>query len=123
MDLQQLRAAKVAVRNGFSLTAVAQVLHTSQPGVSQPIRELEDELGIEMLDATNLRRVGEEFSIVDTGRLSIAATHSQARYALPPVVRDFRNLCPSVTPVPHLGSPTQLGQWQEPPLLDELAAE
>jgi LysR family transcriptional regulator, cys regulon transcriptional activator len=115
---------------------VAQVLHTSQPGVSRQIRELEEELGVDifvragkrltgltppgesvlpiverlLLDAENLKRVGQDFSAHDTGRLSIAATHSQARYALPAVVRDFRRLYPKVSLVLHQGSPKQVAE-------------
>src|SRR5258705_182883 len=116
MNFQQLRSVRETVRCGFNLTEVASVLHTSQPGISRQIRELEDELGVEifvragkrltgltppgenvlpiverlLLDADNLRRAGAEFNAQMSGGLSIAATHSQARYALPAVVRDFR---------------------------------
>lgn len=136
MNFQQLRSVREAVRRGFNLTEVAAALHTSQPGISRQIRELEDELGIEifvragkrltgltppgetvlpiverlLLDADNLRRAGDEFSAQTSGRLSIAATHSQARYALPAVVRDFRQLYPQVTLSLHQGSPQQVAQ-------------
>ena len=136
MNFQQLRAVRETARCGFNLTEVAGVLHTSQPGISRQIRELEDELGIEifvragkrltgltppgesvlpiverlLLDADNLRRVGQEFSAQTHGQLSIAATHSQARYALPAVVRDFRQLYPQVTLSLHQGSPKQVAE-------------
>lgn len=136
MNFQQLRSVRETVRCGFNLTEVAAVLHTSQPGISRQIRELEDELGIEifvragkrltgltppgeavlpiverlLLDAENLRRAGDEFSAQTSGRLSIAATHSQARYALPAVVRDFRQLYPQVTLNLHQGSPKQVAE-------------
>lgn len=134
MNFQQLRAVRETARLGFNLTEVAQALHTSQPGVSRQIRELEDELGIEifvragkrltgltppgevllpiverlLLDADNLKQVGDEFVAQNSGRLSIAATHSQARYALPTVVRDFRAVYPQVTLELHQGSPRQV---------------
>ncbi|XVJ70879.1 MAG: CysB family HTH-type transcriptional regulator [Rhizobacter sp.] len=136
MNFQQLRAVREAARSGFNLTEVANVLHTSQPGVSRQIRELEEELGIDifvragkrltqltppgaallpiverlLLEADNLKRVGEDFSASDSGKLSIAATHSQARYALPTVVRDFRQLYPHVTLHLHQGSPKQVAE-------------
>jgi LysR family cys regulon transcriptional activator len=136
MNFQQLRSVRETVRRGFNLTEVAAALHTSQPGISRQIRELEDELGIEifvragkrltgltppgetvlpiverlLLDADNLRRAGEEFSAQTSGRLSIAATHSQARYALPAVVRDFRQLYPQVVLSLHQGSPKQVAE-------------
>ncbi len=136
MNFQQLRSVREALRCGFNLTEVASALHTSQPGVSRQIRELEDELGVEifvragkrltgltppgeavlpiverlLLDAENLRRAGAEFSSQSSGRLSIAATHSQARYALPAVVRDFRLLYPQVMLNLHQGSPKQVAQ-------------
>jgi LysR family cys regulon transcriptional activator len=136
MNFQQLRSVREAVRRGFNLTDVANALHTSQPGVSRQIRELEDELGIELFvragkrltgltppgtavlpiverllaDADNLRRAGADFQQQGHGPLSIAATHSQARYALPTAVRDFRISHPSVQLQLHQGSPKQVAQ-------------
>ena len=136
MNFQQLRSVREAVRRGFNLTEVAQALHTSQPGVSRQIRELEDELGIEIFvragkrltgltppgeavlpiverllgDADNLRRAGADYARQDHGPLSIAATHSQARYALPTAVRDFRASYPGVQLQLHQGSPQQVAE-------------
>lgn len=136
MNFQQLRAVREATRSGFNLTEVAGVLHTSQPGISRQIRELEDELGVEifvragkrltqltppgeavvqiverlLLEADNLKRAGDDFTAQSTGRLSIAATHSQARYALPTVVRDFRAVYPDVALTLHQGSPKQVAE-------------
>jgi LysR family cys regulon transcriptional activator len=134
MNFQQLRSVREAVRCGFNLTDVAEALYTSQPGISRQIRELEEELGIDIFvrqgkrltgltppghsllpiierlldDADNLRRVGADFSASTQGRLSVAATHSQARYALPPAVRDFRQAFPEVSFHLHQGSPRQV---------------
>ncbi|MFT3857203.1 MAG: CysB family HTH-type transcriptional regulator [Aquabacterium sp.] len=136
MNFQQLRSVREAARRGFNLTEVAHALHTSQPGVSRQIRELEDELGIDLFirvgkrltgltevgrqvlpiierllnDAENLRRASADYSERDSGLLSIAATHSQARYALPSAVRDFRQLYPKVTLNLHQGSPRQIAE-------------
>lgn len=136
MNFQQLRSVREAVRCGFNLTEVARVLHTSQPGVSRQIRELEEELGVDLFvragkrlteltevgtvivpivermlgDAENLRSAGEEFTRQANGRLSIAATHSQARYALPGAVKDFRARYPQVTLNLHQGSPKQVAE-------------
>jgi LysR family cys regulon transcriptional activator len=136
MNFQQLRSVREAVRCGFNLTEVAAMLYTSQPGVSRQIRELEDELGVTifarsgkrltgltepgrallpiverlLLEAENLRVAGREFVDRDEGTLSIAATHSQARYALPHAVRDFRQLYPQVTLNLHQGSPRQVAE-------------
>lgn len=136
MNFQQLRSMREAVRQGFNLTEVANLLFTSQPGVSRQIRELEDELGVDifvragkrltgltgpgeallpiverlLLEAENLRSVGADFADSSQGRLAIAATHSQARYALPPVVRDFRLRYPQVQLHLHQGSPRQVAQ-------------
>ena len=136
MNFQQLRSVREAIRCGFNLTEVAKVLHTSQPGVSRLIRELEEELGVDLFvragkrltsltevgalivpivenmlnDAENLKRAGEEFSQQATGRLSIATTHSQARYALPGAVRDFRQRYPQVSLNLHQGTPDQVAQ-------------
>lgn len=137
MNFQQLRSVRETVRRGFNLTQVAQVLHTSQPGVSRQIRELEDELGMALFhragkrltgltgpgeavlpiiesllqQAENLRRAGEDFAAQGRGTLTIAATHSQARYALPQAVRDFSAAHPEVALHIHQGSPRQIAQW------------
>lgn len=137
MNFQQLRSVRETVRRGFNLTQVAQVLHTSQPGVSRQIRELEDELGVALFhragkrltgltgpgqavlpiiesllqQAGNLRRASEDFAAQGRGTLTIAATHSQARYALPPAVRDFSAAHPEVALHIHQGSPRQIAQW------------
>lgn len=134
MNFQQLKSVREAVRCGFNLTEVAAMLHTSQPGVSRQIRELEDELGVDifvragkrltgltppgnellpiverlLLDAENLKRAGRDYSAQMEGQLSIAATHSQARYALPQVVKDFRDKFPNVTLHLRQGSPQQV---------------
>lgn len=136
MNFQQLRSVREAARRGFNLTEVAAALHTSQPGVSRQIRELEDELCIEIFeragkrltrltepgksvlpiierilqDAENLHNAAENFSARDSGTLTVAATHSQARYALPGAVNDFRALYPRVTLNLHQGSPHQIAQ-------------
>ncbi len=136
MNFQQLRSVREAQRRSFNLTEVAAALHTSQPGVSRQIRELEDELGIEIFmragkrltgltdpgrnvlpiverllqEADNLRRAGDDFARAGRGVLRIAATHSQARYALPPVVRDFRVNHPEVELTLQQGSPQQVAR-------------
>ena len=136
MNLQQLRSVREAVRRGFNLTEVANVLCTSQPGVSRQIRELEEELGVDifvrhgkrlvgltppgeallplveqiLLNVDNLRQVSGDFSDETRGKLSVAATHTQARYALPHVVRDFRQLFPEVSLHLHQGSPRQVAE-------------
>ena len=134
MNFQQLKSVREAVRCGYNLTEVANMLHTSQPGVSRQIRELEEELGVDifaragkrltgltppgkdllpiverlLLDAENLKRAGQDYSAQLEGQLSVAATHSQARYALPHVVKDFRDKFPKVTLHLHQGSPKQV---------------
>lgn len=136
MNFQQLRSVRETVRRGFNLTTVAQTLHTSQPGVSRQIRELEDELGIEIFvragkrltgltppgetvlpiierllqESDNLKRAGDDFASTGRGILTIAATHSQARYALPPAVRDFSTMHPEVSLRLHQGSPRQVAE-------------
>lgn len=136
MNFQQLRSVRETVRCGFNLTEVAAMLHTSQPGVSRQIKELEEELGVVIFEragrrltgltapgrtllpvveqllqqADNLRHIGRDFVAQHEGVLSIAATHSQARYALPHAVRDFRALYPGVTINLHQGSPSQVAE-------------
>jgi len=134
MNFQQLKYVREAVRQGLNLTEAANALFTSQPGISKQIRELEDELGIEIFvrrgkrlvdltepgrtvvqvierllaEADNLRQVGKEFADRDAGSLTIATTHTQARYALPRVVQAFRAQYPKVRLSLQQGSPTQI---------------
>lgn len=134
MNFQQLRSIREAARNNYNLTEVASVLFTSQPAISRQIRELEEELGVEIFtragkrltglttpgktllpiidkllrEADNLKNAGKDFKEKDTGVFYVAATHSQARYALPAVVRDFRQIYPGVTLHLRQGSPQQI---------------
>jgi len=136
VNFQQLRSVRETVRQGFNLTLVAEALHTSQPGVSRQLKELEDELGVELFvragrrllgltppgqamlpiierllqESDNLRHAGADFAQSDRGLLTVAATHTQARYALPTAVRDFRGTHPQVTLHLQQGSPKQIAQ-------------
>lgn len=136
MNFQQLRFVREAVRRNFNLTDVANALFATQPGVSRAIKELEDELGVELFirrgkrligltdsgkalidvidrvltDAQNLRRIAEQFSSSEQGSLSIATTHTQARYALPQVVKQFKAQYPKVHLALHQGSPTEIAE-------------
>ena len=136
MNFQQLRSVRETVRQSFNLTQVAEALHTSQPGVSRQIMELEEELGAELFvragrrfmgltamgelalpiierllqEAENLRRVSADFIDSDSGALTVAATHTQARYALPTAVRDFRDSHPRVSLHLQQGSPRQIAE-------------
>jgi len=136
MNFQQLRSVREAARRGYNLTEVANVLFTSQPGVSRQIRELEDELGVEiferngkrlmgltppgksvlriierlLLEAENLHQAGREFAGERSGTLTIATTHTQARYALPQVVRSFRNDFPQVRIALQQSSPEHIAE-------------
>ncbi|MGJ7581219.1 CysB family HTH-type transcriptional regulator [Variovorax sp. RHLX14] len=136
MNFQQLRSVREAVRSGFNLTDASVALHTSQPGVSRQIRELEDELGVDLFvragkrltgltapgdallpiiervltESRNLHQAGQDFLTQDEGLLSIAATHSQARYALPVAVKEFRSRFPNVQLHLRQGSPRQVAQ-------------
>jgi LysR family cys regulon transcriptional activator len=122
MNFQQLRSVREAARRGYNLTEVANALFTSQPGVSRQIRELEDELGVViferngkrltgltgpgkgiltiierlLVEAENLQHASREYSDQDTGTLTVAVTHTQARYAVPQVVQSFRAAFPNV---------------------------
>jgi LysR family cys regulon transcriptional activator len=136
MNLQQLRYLNEISRRGLNITDAALALYTSQPGISKQIKLLEEELGIEIFvrngkriialtepgraileiaqrmlrDADNLKQVGAEFHSQDSGTLTIATTHTQARYALPPVVKQFIKRYPGVRLNLHQGSPTQIAQ-------------
>jgi LysR family cys regulon transcriptional activator len=143
VNLHQLRFVQEAVRRNLNLTETAKALHTSQPGISKAILELEEELGIDIFvrhgkrlrrvtepgelvlrsvevilrEVANLRRIGEEFSLQDAGRLSIATTHTQARYVLPDPVAQLRRRFPKVQVSLHQGTPEQVAQM----LLDDTA--
>jgi LysR family cys regulon transcriptional activator len=134
MKLQQLRCLIEVARRGLNVSEAAEALHTSQPGVSKQIKALEDELGVQVFvrhgkrfvevtepgkaviaiaervlaEAQNLRRAGEEYSNDKLGSLTLAATHTQARYALPHAVAAFKRRYPSVQLVIHQGNPTQV---------------
>lgn len=143
MNLHQFRFVQEAVRRNLNLTEAAKALHTSQPGVSKAIIELEEELGIEIFarhgkrlkrvtepgrhvlksielimgEVGNLKRIGEQYSAQDNGTLSIATTHTQARYVLPEKVAALRNAFPKVNISLHQGSPDQVARM----LIDEVA--
>jgi LysR family cys regulon transcriptional activator len=143
MNLHQFRFVQEAARRNLNLTEAAKALHTSQPGVSKAIIELEEELGIEifarhgkrlkrvtepgqhvlrsieliMREVGNLKRIGEQFSAEDSGTLSIATTHTQARYVLPVPVARLREAYPKVNVSLHQGSPDQVARM----LIDEVA--
>lgn len=134
MNFQQLRIIRETVRRNYNLTEVANALFTSQSGVSKHIKDLEDELGIELfvrkgkrflgltepgqelvrivermlLDAKNIKQLAEQFSNSEVGDLHIATTHTQARYMLPPVVTQFKALFPKVHLVLHQAYPSEI---------------
>jgi LysR family cys regulon transcriptional activator len=134
MKIQQLRYLCEVARRGLSVSAAAEGLHTSQPGVSRQIKELEVELGVEIFvrhgkrltaitepgravlaiaerilaEAANLKRAGAEFANEKLGTLTIATTHTQARYALPKAVAALKRRYPDVQLVIHQGTPTQI---------------
>ena len=134
MNFQQLRIIRETVRRNFNLTEVANALYTSQSGVSKHIKDLEDELGVELfvrrgkrllgmtepgqelvaivermlLDAKNIKRLAEQFAKSDQGELVVATTHTQARYALPPAIAKFKKAFPKVRLVLHQSSPKEI---------------
>lgn len=143
MNLHQFRFVQEAAKRNLNLTETAKALHTSQPGVSKAILELEEELGVDIFvrhgkrlkrvtapgqqvlqcidvilrEINNLRRIGEEYSRQDSGTLSIATTHTQARYVLPAPVAALRKRFPQVAISMHQGTPQQVAER----VLDETA--
>ncbi len=136
MKLQQLKYIWEVARHNLNVSATAESLYTSQPGISKQIRMLEDELGVqifqrsgkhltevtpagtaivrmagEILDKVeNVRQVAHEFSDKDRGTLSVATTHTQARYLLPNVVSEFVGRYPNVALHMHQGTPVQISE-------------
>ena len=134
MKLHQLRYVREVARQGLNVSVAAEVLHTSQPGVSKQIQLLEEELNLQifqrngkrligitepgknilelaeriMRDMENIKRVGEEFSHEDAGTLTVATTHTQACYRLPKAVKAFMQQYPQVKLNIHQGNPTQV---------------
>ena len=136
MNLQQLKYLCAVVDHGLNVSDAAEALFTSQPGISKQIRQLEDELGLSVFvrqgkrlasltpageiviqtarralrEIANLKRVADEFRGEDSGTLSIATTHTQARYVLPKVLREFATRYPKVNIVLHQGNPIQVAE-------------
>ncbi|WP_078083654.1 HTH-type transcriptional regulator CysB [Microbulbifer mangrovi] len=136
MKLQQLRYIWEVAHHDLNVSATAQSLFTSQPGISKQIRLLEDELGVEifarsgkhltrvtpageailktageiMRKVENIKQVAQEFSNDKRGSLAIATTHTQARYALPPVIKGFIARYPEVSLHMHQGTPMQISE-------------
>lgn len=136
MKLQQLRYIWEVAHHDLNVSATAQSLYTSQPGISKQIRLLEDELGVEIFARSgkhlthvtpagqtivdqageilrkveSIKQVAQEFSNEKRGSLSIATTHTQARYALPPVIGEFISRYPEVSLQLHQGSPIQIAE-------------
>lgn len=136
MKLQQLRYLCEVANQGLNLSRAAKTLHTSQPGISKQISLLESELGVDIFvrngkrvvkitppgqaiieiaermlrDAKNLKQIGQEFTNEASGSLTIATTHTQARYALPPAIKRFTARYPKVKLILRQGSPTQIAE-------------
>lgn len=136
MKLQQLRYIWEVAHHELNVSATAQSLYTSQPGISKQIRLLEDELGVEVFSRSgkhltritpageailftageilrkvdSIKKVAQEYSNEKKGSLSIATTHTQARYALPPVIRKFIQSYPDVSLHMNQGTPMQIAE-------------
>lgn len=136
MNFQQLRIIRETVRQNYNLTEASAALYTSQSGVSKHIKDLEDELGVQLfirkgkrllgltepgqallsivermlVDADNIKRLADDFNKVDEGTLTIATTHTQARYVLPHIVNKFKKEFPKVHLILQQGSPIEIAE-------------
>jgi LysR family cys regulon transcriptional activator len=136
MNFQQLRYLNEIVRRSLNISEAAAALYTSQPGISKQIKLLEEELDIEIFvrngkrivaltepgktildiaqrilhESDNLKQVGQEYQEQDSGHLILATTHTQARYVLPPIVKQFIKRYPKVKLGLHQGNPTQIAE-------------
>ncbi|MCB1761749.1 MAG: HTH-type transcriptional regulator CysB [Gammaproteobacteria bacterium] len=136
MKLQQLRYLIAVAKSDLNITAAAERLFTSQPGISKQVRLLEEELGVRIFerngrqlssitpagkaviervekvldDVEAIRDIARQFNSPDNGSLSIATTHTQARYVLPPVIQNFRSRYPGVKLQMHQGNPEQISE-------------
>jgi LysR family transcriptional regulator, cys regulon transcriptional activator len=136
MNFSQLKFIRSAVRMNFNLTEVASAHFATQSGVSRGIKELEDELGVTLferkgkrllglsepgrlllpviermlLDVENIRKIAAQYTQAEVGRLEVATTHTQARYALVDVIRSFKERFPGVHLALHQGSPDQIAE-------------
>lgn len=134
MNFQQLRIIRETVRQNFNLTDASNALFTSQSGVSKHIKDLENELGVQLFirkgkrilgltepgqallgmverilqDADNIKRLADDFNCMDQGELIIATTHTQARYILPPIVASFKKAFPKVQLILQQASPVEI---------------
>lgn len=137
VNLQQLRCVCAIVAHGFSISAAAEALHTSQPGVSRQLRNLEQELGVRVFqrnrrriialtepgaavlrvaqrvlgEVQSLRQIGADFTAQGSGSLTLGATHTHARYALPQTIERFTRRYPAVQLRLRQGTPTELARW------------
>jgi LysR family cys regulon transcriptional activator len=136
MKLHQLRYLAAVAQTGLNITAAAEKLHTSQPGVSKQIKLLEDELGFQIFvrdgrnltrvtpagqqvierairilrEVQNIKRLSDDLKDEERGTLSIATTHTQARYVLPEVIKQFRDRYPEVRLHLHQGTSEQIAE-------------
>ena len=144
MKLQQLRYIWEIARHNLNVSATAESLYTSQPGISKQVRMLEDELGIQIFfrsgkhlteitpagrviinkageilgEIDKVRQLAQEYSDPNRGTLSIATTHTQARYALPPVIEKFIERYPYVALHMHQGTPVQISELASQGMVD-----
>lgn len=134
MNFQQLRIIRETVRQNFNLTEASNALYTSQSGVSKHIKDLEDELGVQifvrkgkrllgltdagqalfkivermLLDIDNIKHIADDFNRVNEGTLTVATTHTQARYILPPIIHQFKQNFPKVHLILQQASPVEI---------------